>query len=186
MVNDKGNAVVDGVAPELIVAVRGRIDNVLASAGSDVGDRLTEMVVALLQDSAHEMAKVGYERAMARFVGPVGPGAPANLGKLDIAALAKEVICDIDDDDLSHDDAVQLLAGCFSRLMKLRQDSICAMLDDEHARMARVARAFPTMANTVREQCAVVAHCIRLIDGGMLPAQFMPDTDPVAATGDKP
>ncbi len=183
MVNGKGNAVVDGVAPEVIVAVRGRIDHVLASAGSDVGDRLTEMVVALLQGSAHEMAKVGYERAMARFVGPVGPGTPANLGKMDLAALANEVLDNLyDDDSFSRDDNVRELAGCFSRLMTLRQGSICAMLAEEHNRVANVAKGMPFMADDVRKHCDVIAHCVRLIEGGMLPAGLMREAEHVTAT----
>lgn len=178
MAVDKSN-----VPPETVAAIRAEIENVLTDGGPDVGDRLTQVCVAMLATAARDNDAAGYKRGVARFMGPVGDDAAPKIGKIDLVKLAVEVLDDIDSSGwASRGAAANAIAGCFSRLMKLRQDSICAMLDDEHARMARVARAFPTMANAVREQCAVVAQCIRLIDGGMLPAQFMPDTEPVTAT----
>lgn len=166
-----------------MAVIRAQIDSVLSDTGPDVGDRLALAFFALHERTARVNLKTGYDRATARFIGPAGvPGAPANLGTLDLVALAKEVLNNIDAEcDIAGDEAARALAGSFSRIMTMRERSILVMLEEEHNRLARVANGAPTLTNAVREQCSVIAYCIKLIEGGMLPAGLVSDVAPIAA-----
>ena len=181
MPNTNDNRATIRFEPETEAAIREAIDVVLRDHGITMAAP-ADTLFALVSDVATRAATAGYDRGVDRYIGPVDSDHPASLGNLDLRAIAAECLGNIDNEcdptdehtiDSPHN--IDQLAGIFARLMNVRVGTIAHMLGEEHDRLAKVADAYPTMVDAVCTQCAVIRMCVKMIEGGMLPASMVGD-----------
>lgn len=165
------------LSPSADTSIRIALDHILGTPGPDLVDRIVAEFAIVAGDAAHAAAL----ETQCRFIAPPRAGESLTVGRLNVRALAAEVLETIPARDLRKSEAIDLLASTIAKAMTMRRDAVVAMLWEERDRLANVANLIgaqhPMAGTGIAAQVATLDHVVALIEHDMLPAQLVPVGD---------